>query len=661
MMNDPTLQRKLFQRKEARNKLREIGGIMASSPELMQTVQKFSAGSGPMGVRANQPTLGQLFGGPIVNRPSVFPQLPQLPQYPGQGASVSRQVPASTPTVAGSPAVRASRPADGKDPISQGLQGLYRDYIRDPINAIRDYIGAQYVDSDPNVSRRQYKLTAGQQADLQARLEAQGYDLSGDQRFSPQPSTIPDGEAAVSGAMAQDILGDAQLTPKGDDEFLPQMLGELSPAPDASGRREEEGMGEGLVEGFQQKPEDEAITGGANVSKDGTVKPAPPAIDESSITTDLQKSTAKVNEKRNELVSFLQGGASERDKNDAVLEMFGYKSPEEEIKNLKERAKINADMYREIAGVDPEDDKKIDGYNLAFMGFMIAAGDSPNALQNIANGMAKGTKNMMDTAKSRQARDQKFKIAGLDKAIADDKERKQVLIDSINKAEDRRFQVLRDELKNETTLQNTLLQLSSQELMLNKKLSVQKEIASDNRQSDEARATANNQIKLLTTQIVAMPELSALAIANVGSENLAEDPSLFGPALQQVLEDPNQLATAATIAGFGAKERPDLPPRDPFRFYQDLITKPQFREERIGEASENLKAAGIEKPTQSQLNAEIDAIARRISGYGVSQQSSEEPTTVFDQQPSAAVLQQLYQQGVRQVTIGGQVYPLQSQ
>lgn len=657
-MNDPVLGRKLFRKTQARDKLREIGGIMASSPELMQTVQKFSAGSGPMGVRANQPTLGQLFGGPIVNRPSV---LPQLPQYPGQGANVSRQVPASTPTVAGSPAVRASRPADGKDPISQGLQGLYRDYIRDPINAIRDYIGAQYVDSDPNVSRRQYKLTAGQQADLKARLEAQGYDLSGDQRFSPQPSTIPDGEAAVSGAMAQDILGDAQLTPKGDDEFLPQMLGELSPAPDASGRREEEGMGEGLVEGFQQKPEDEAITGGANVSKDGTVKPAPPAIDESLISTDLEKVTNRVDQKRNEMISLLQGGASERDKNDAMLEMFGYKSPEEEIKNLKERAKINADMYREIAGVDPEDDKKIDGYNLAFMGFMIAAGDSPNALQNIANGMAKGTKNMMDTAKSRQARDQKFKIAGLDKAIADDKERKQVLIDSINKAEDRRFQVLRDELKNETTLQNTLLQLSSQELMLNKKLSVQKEIASDNRQSDEARATANNQIKLLTTQIAAMPELSALAISNVGSENLADDPSLFGPALKQVLEDPNQLATASTIAGFGAKTKADLPPRSPERMYQDLMTDNNWRENTATpQAIEMLKADGIEKPTQTQINAAMDQLARQLSGYGATAAPSG-PTTVFDQQPSDAVLQQLYQQGVRQVTIGGQTYPLQSQ
>tara|TARA_R100001510_G_scaffold4048_1_gene3206 strand:+ start:1716 stop:3170 length:1455 start_codon:yes stop_codon:yes gene_type:complete len=36
--------RKMFRRKDARNKLRQLGGIMTSSPDLMQSVQKFSRG-----------------------------------------------------------------------------------------------------------------------------------------------------------------------------------------------------------------------------------------------------------------------------------------------------------------------------------------------------------------------------------------------------------------------------------------------------------------------------------------------------------------------------------------------------------------------------------------------------------------------------------------
>ena len=37
--------RKMFRRKDARNKLRQLGGIMTSSPDLMQSVQKFSRGN----------------------------------------------------------------------------------------------------------------------------------------------------------------------------------------------------------------------------------------------------------------------------------------------------------------------------------------------------------------------------------------------------------------------------------------------------------------------------------------------------------------------------------------------------------------------------------------------------------------------------------------
>jgi len=69
-MKDVT-NRKLFRKSAARDRLRQMGGIMSSSPELMETVQKFSVGSGPMGVRANQPTLGDLFGGPRVDRPEI--------------------------------------------------------------------------------------------------------------------------------------------------------------------------------------------------------------------------------------------------------------------------------------------------------------------------------------------------------------------------------------------------------------------------------------------------------------------------------------------------------------------------------------------------------------------------------------------------------------
>ena len=47
------MNRKLFKGRAARDKLNKMGGIMASSQPLMQTVQKFANGSGPLGVMAS--------------------------------------------------------------------------------------------------------------------------------------------------------------------------------------------------------------------------------------------------------------------------------------------------------------------------------------------------------------------------------------------------------------------------------------------------------------------------------------------------------------------------------------------------------------------------------------------------------------------------------
>jgi len=99
--------------------------------------------------------------------------------------------------------------------------------------------------------------------------------------------------------------------------------------------------------------------------------------------------------------------ASEEEKNETALEFLGLKDPGEKL-SKKEQIEKNKEFYREVFGVDPEEDKKIDGYNLAMMGFMIASGDSPNALQNIARGAAQGVKGFMKTAEKRQSREDKL-------------------------------------------------------------------------------------------------------------------------------------------------------------------------------------------------------------------------------------------------------------
>jgi len=49
------MNRKLFKQRPARDKLNKMGGIMASSQSLMESVQKFNVGGGVQAPNLNQP------------------------------------------------------------------------------------------------------------------------------------------------------------------------------------------------------------------------------------------------------------------------------------------------------------------------------------------------------------------------------------------------------------------------------------------------------------------------------------------------------------------------------------------------------------------------------------------------------------------------------
>jgi len=56
-------------------------------------------------------------------------------------------------------------------------------------------------------------------------------------------------------------------------------------------------------------------------------------------------------------------------------------------------------------------------HNMAMIGFAIAAGESPNALANIANGLLAGTKMMKQDRATQQARTDKVKMAAMNRAF----------------------------------------------------------------------------------------------------------------------------------------------------------------------------------------------------------------------------------------------------
>ena len=79
---------------DARRKLRDMGGIMASSPDLMQSVQKFQVGGPVMGMPPATP-VGPNFAPrmPSAPIPGIRPAAPQIPPLAGTMPVASRESP----------------------------------------------------------------------------------------------------------------------------------------------------------------------------------------------------------------------------------------------------------------------------------------------------------------------------------------------------------------------------------------------------------------------------------------------------------------------------------------------------------------------------------------------------------------------------------------
>ena len=100
----------------------------------------------------------------------------------------------------------------------------------------------------------------------------------------------------------------------------------------------------------------------------------------------------------------------------AVLSSFSGKTGKLDAKSS---VKAYEEMFSEMLGMKDKDKEKEMWHNMAMIGFAIAAGESPNAVQNIANGMLAGTKMMKEDRASERTRKDKIGMMAIDAAQAD--------------------------------------------------------------------------------------------------------------------------------------------------------------------------------------------------------------------------------------------------
>ena len=88
-------------------------------------------------------------------------------------------------------------------------------------------------------------------------------------------------------------------------------------------------------------------------------------------------------------------------------------------KDLRSRYKEKIELFKEIYGEDDEDRARDKAMSLAMLGLAIAAGQSPDALTNIAQGAMVGLQGMSEQEKARREREQAVQTLALETAIGE--------------------------------------------------------------------------------------------------------------------------------------------------------------------------------------------------------------------------------------------------
>jgi len=343
--------------RDARDKLRSMGGIMASSPELMRAVEE----------RLNviPPAREQGFippNAPYFSRTAATGQMPPEDLFRLQRRVDRMNAPASPENKARDLATMAE---------NMGLTGL-------------SVGGSQYIE-DARAAGMPYTPTLPSSDPLENLLKG---TLVSRTAGDPVGDQLPTALFRDESVTAQFPGAGAPRGVPAPSEMLPGALG----------------SGSVPVREYLTVPTiGDAVPGSSGEKRPEEQSAEPPAPKEPTPEEPTPEELAP-----KELVRRIVD-ATERQIND----------PEPKAKkDLRSRYSENLALFKEIYGIDEEDRARDKMMSLAMIGLAIAAGQSPNALTNIAQGALSGLKGMSESEAERRQQDRDLRTAALEAALS---------------------------------------------------------------------------------------------------------------------------------------------------------------------------------------------------------------------------------------------------
>ena len=583
-MNNEVLRRKMFRTVLADS--RAPAGILASSPEMVRTVQKRVGGAQVGSYELNLiPELvqrGDVQALQALTAPS-YPKQVRLAASQALGSVTTKQ--AGSPTAdflvtSGQQLARAPREAvsdalTDAGELGQGIlnvaAGENKKFVDSVKTAARNDANRlssvlDFVRGTGEIATPISEPGEGITALIKKGIKKMGSDLRQitdpiDRKLGyltydeTEGMGLPTGAAPVPGT----ALPATDLLLPEDDEF-----GNIGP--DGKSVRtdydfgEEGDLGSAPTKTVAEEVSETSVSGAGTQTK---TKEKPKGTSAATVTlldpivlddaADLDPDTSKAAIKKG-TQDILNSDADDTTKNDALLELTNKKDPEKKL-SVKDRAKANIELYEELLGESPEDNYTINNFLVDF-GVAIASGRSDNALENITAALKPTVDKMSETKERKRARKEKIKLLGIQDAIADDKQEKQWERE-LQKLDRTQAYDWRKTLRAEGFAIDKLdAQIAAARSNLVLKLNSQMKIANNQQINAAERDRANNEAAFLRTQLTALPDAHQAAAFEFAQKGLdLSDDNVMEQFQSRVSEIASSLATTT---GAKATDTDDL-------------------------------------------------------------------------------------------------------
>jgi hypothetical protein len=386
---------------DARKKLRDMGGIMASSPELMQVAQKFDDGGPVMGKPPAAPT-GPNFNPRMLMDQTVMgrglvPSAPSVPALAGTIPVVPREMlgDARRRALAGT----APSFGMGMAPALGSLNPILEDDISvdDLLETSRDR-GTSV--GKPEALETPSSDIISRQNELRKKRGLPPLSAEQEREF------IKSAEAAP---LAQDVVRADEIDTELDKIEKRKIGGVFSSSADAATAQKLEAERNQLVR-----------AAGETLIAEETVMAQPllpKKLDQSVIDKMLDLAKKDPNVPFGTETPTPDGDQTPAGDGGTPTGDQAPPPPKQTKRDLRSRYNEKLELFKEIYGTDDKDEAQDRAMSLAMIGLAIAAGQSPNALTNIAQGAMVGLQGMGAQREAARDRERGMRTLALEAAI----------------------------------------------------------------------------------------------------------------------------------------------------------------------------------------------------------------------------------------------------